>query len=267
LFPQLSLRSKVILGSVAVVIVVAGLVLVSAVMLRHSSSRTAMPATQPTSVPPTAAQSVSPTLNPSQSAGVASDLQLLAAMTPVSAATSASYPALAGPTIAQPDLFARAFAVRLLTQDYQQPRSDLVSWVQAESASSTEPVVVGLVPENLRSKLAAYSVTESSDGSAVPVPSQAMWTSLKQRHAYTTVSVQKVIEPLKWSDAVAEGQLTDPGITEREVDAMMTTHWVEGKAHRSSTQSVALTMNLEGPPVRSGYGFVTAVLYNTVAAG
>jgi hypothetical protein len=267
LFSQLSLRSKLILSSTAVALVAAGLVLASSVVLRHSSSRTATPGTQPTSTPPTVSQSASPTLNPSQSAGVASDLQLLAAMIPVRAATSTSYPALAGPTVAQPDLFARAFAVRLLTQNYQQPRTDLVSWVQAESASSTEPVVVGLVPENLRSKLAAYSVTESSEGSAVPVPSPAVWTSLKQRHAYTTVSVQKVIEPLKWSDAVAEGQLADPGITEREVDATVTTHWTQGKLHRSSTRSVALTMNLEGPPARSGYGFVTAVLYNTVKVG
>ena len=267
MFSQLSLRSKVILSSSAAVIVVAGLVLISAVVLRHSSSRTGTPVVRPTSATPTAALSASPTLNASQSAGVASDLQLLAAMAPVSAATSTSYPALAGPTIAQPDLFAHAFAVRLLTQNYQQPRADLVSWVQAESASSTEPVVVGLVPENLRPKLAVYSLTESSDGSAVPIPSPIVWASLKHRHVYTTVSVQKVIEPLKWSDAVAEGELTDPGITEREVDAIVTTHWLQGKAHRTSTQSVALTMNLEGPPVRSGYGFVTAVLYNTVKVG
>jgi hypothetical protein len=72
---------------------------------------------------------------------------------------------------------------RLLTQNYQQPRADLVSWVQAESASSTEPRVVGLVPENLRPKLAVYSVTESSDGSAVPVPSPAIWPRVCLGHS------------------------------------------------------------------------------------
>jgi len=31
--------------------------------------------------------------------------------------------------------------------------------------------------------------------------------------------------------------------------------------------SVALVVNLEGPPVRIGYGFVTAITYNVVKVG
>jgi hypothetical protein len=31
--------------------------------------------------------------------------------------------------------------------------------------------------------------------------------------------------------------------------------------------SVALVVNLEGPPVRAGYGFVASIIYNVVAVG
>jgi hypothetical protein len=178
--------------------------------------------------------------------------------------SSKDYPAISGSALLQPDLYARAFATRLLTQDYRHSRTGLLSWVQAESAQSSEPRVVGLVPASLRSKLAVYSLTESADGSAVPIPSVSDWAAWQRKHAYTSVTVQKVIEPIKWSQAVAAGQLTDPGATERELDALVTTHWTEGKQKRTATQSVALTINLEGPPSRITYGFVTAVLYTIV---
>ena len=136
---------------------------------------------------------------------------------------------------------------------------------QSESAQSTEPRVVGLVPKNLRGKLAVYSLTESIDGSSIPIPSSTEWAAWQRRGGYTTVTVQKVSEPLKWSQAVADGQLTDPGATARDVDAQVVTHWTAGRKHQTSAQSVALSLSLEGPPAHSGYGFVTAVTYDAVA--
>jgi len=219
-----------------------------------------------TAVPPVSAPgSLTGALTPAQSAGVASDIALLTAAPAVVPATSSRHPAITGVTRSQPDLYAREFATRLLTQDYRAPRADLLAWVQSESVRSEEPRVVGLVPVELRPKLAVYSVTEAVDGSAVPVPSQQDWADWAARRAFTTVTVQKVVEPLKWSEAVASGELVDPGITAREVDALVVTHWTEHGTPKTSTHSIALSLSLEGPPSRGGYGFVTAVTYQSVA--
>ena len=106
----------------------------------------------------------------------------------------------------QPDLYAAAFVRRLLTQDYQTPRADLLAWVQAESAQTTEPLVVGLVPPELRDRLAVYSVTDAASGPA-PVPSEDEWRSLAARNATTTAVIDRVIEPQSWSNAVDAGRI------------------------------------------------------------
>jgi Xaa-Pro aminopeptidase len=215
--------------------------------------------------PPVAAPgALTGALTPAQSAGIASDIASLTAAPAVAPATSSRYPAITVPAKSQPDLYARHLATRLLTQDYRTSRADLLAWVQSESVQSSEPRVVGLVPAELRPKLAVYSVTQALDGSAVPVPSQRDWAQWAARRAFTTVTIQKVVEPLKWSEAVASGELVDPGITAREIDAVVVTHWTERGTHKSSTHSIALSLSLEGPPARSGYGFVTAVTYQSV---
>ncbi len=76
---------------------------------------------------------------------------------------------ISGETATQPDLYAAEFVRRLLTQRYDQPRAAHLAWVQAESAPTTEPLVVGLVPERLRDRLAVYSVTTGYPTDA-PVP-------------------------------------------------------------------------------------------------
>jgi hypothetical protein len=271
LFSTLSPGRRLALGAGALVAVLTLLVLGSAAVIHMSERGNPASASQPSGSSPVAAASaaapggLTETLSPAQSAGVASDIALLTATPAVTPATSARYPAISGVATSQPDLYARAFASQLLTHDYRTPRKELLAWVQYESAQCAEPRVVGLVPSDLRSKLAVYSVTMAADGSAVPIPSQRDWDQWAARHAYTTVTIQKVTEPLKWSEAVSSGQLTDPGATAREVDAEVVTHWTERGKPRRATHSVALNMSLEGPPSHDGYGFVTSVIYNSVA--
>jgi len=254
------LRTKLIAGSAVAMI---GLILTIAGFIAIGSRHQKQAVTGHAAGTP--AMTPAQTSAPSGSEDVRHDLQLLSDMPSVYPSQVSSYHPFAKSVLSQPDLFARGFATRLLTQNYADDRQELLAWVQAVSAQTAEPLVVGLVPANLRSKLAVYSVSESADGSVLPVPSASEWASLRAKRAYTTVQVQKVVEPVQWSEAVAGNELTDPGITEREVDALVITHWRQGKRSASSSKSVALTINLEGPPARGTFGFVTAVLYSEVA--
>ena len=148
-----------------------------------------------------------------------------------------------------------------MTQDYRTSRDQLLAWVQSESAQSTDPLVVGLTPVDLRSRMAVASVQDGVNGPA-PVPSQSDWAALAARQGYTTVQIQKVTEPVSWAGAVANGQITDPGVTARQVDAEVTLHTTDHGQAITAASSVALTIQLEGPPVRDGYGFVAAIIYN-----
>jgi hypothetical protein len=183
------------------------------------------------------------------------------AQTPVNPATSAQYPAVSSQARQQPDLYAATFTRELLTQDYRTSRNDLLAWVQSETAPSTEPLVVGLTPVWLRPKLALWSVQDDT-GSPAIVPNRSDWAALAARHGYTTVQIQKVTEPVTWANAVAGGQITDPGVTARQVDAKVTLNTTDHGQATTSASSVALTIQLEGPPVTGGYGFVVAVIYD-----
>jgi hypothetical protein len=164
----------------------------------------------------------------------------------------------------QPDLYAAAFVRQLLTQDYRTDREQLLAWVQSESAQSADPLVVGLTPVDLRGRMAVASVQDGVNGPA-PVPSQSDWAGLARRQGHTTVQIQRVIEPVPWASAVASGQITDPGVTARQVDADVTLHTTDHGKDTVEHYSVALVVNLEGPPVLGGYGFVTAITYNVAA--
>ena len=74
---------------------------------------------------------------------------------------------VAGDETGQPDLYAAAFTRTLLTQNYATPRRGLLGWVQAESAPTAEPTVIGLVPRRLRGRWAVFSLT---DGPVSPIP-------------------------------------------------------------------------------------------------
>ena len=164
----------------------------------------------------------------------------------------------------QPDLYAAEFVRRLLTQDYRTSRAEHLAWVQSEAAQTSEPLVIGLVPKELRDHLAVYSVTDAVSQPPA-VPGQNEWTALGLQDAYTTVRIEGVTEPMAWSTAVSSGRISDPGITGREVAAAVTLHYrKEGKAV-TSTSSVAMTLNIQGPPTRASWGFVTAVTYSSLA--
>ena len=190
----------------------------------------------------------------------------ISAVQPVGPATSARYAAVSAQARQQPDLYAAAFAGQLLTQDYRTDREQLLAWVQSESAQSTDPLVVGLTPVDLRGRMAVASVQDGVNGPG-PVPSQSDWADLAGRQGHTTVQVQRVIEPVPWASAVAGGQITDPGVTARQVDDDVTLHTTDQGKATVEHFSVALVVNLEGPPVRGGYGFVTAITYNVAAVG
>jgi hypothetical protein len=175
-------------------------------------------------------------------------------------------PRISGELAQHPDLYAAEFVRRLLTQDFRSPRQAHLAWVQAESAQTTEPLVVGLVPPRLRDRLAVYSVTDRTDG-APPVPTEQEWRQLAATRAVTTVEIQRVTEPFAWTSAVAAGRISDPGITGREVDALVTRHTPGTHTGEDAKFSVAITLNLEGPPVRAAWGFVTAATYNAIPIG
>lgn len=177
-----------------------------------------------------------------------------------------SLPLITGEATTQPDVFAGNFARGLLTQTYQTPRASLLAWVQAESTATADPLVVGLVPTNLRDRFAVYSVTDTSDGAA-PVPTATEWTELATAHAWTSVRIDWVVEPTAWSDAVAAGRITDPGTTARLVSATVTRHTTIDRRSASEVFSVALTLNLEGPPTRPDWRFVAALTYTPLPLG
>jgi hypothetical protein len=182
---------------------------------------------------------------------------------PVDAATSPQYPAVSAEARQQPDLYAAAFARELLTQDYRTSRNQLLAWVQSESAQSTEPLVVGLTPVELRATMALASVQDRVHGPS-PVPSDSDWAQLAARQGHTTVQIQRISEQVSWATAVAKAQITDPGVTARQVDAEVTLQTTDLGKVTEQKYSVALVINLEGPPVLDGYRFVAAITYNVV---
>ena len=219
---------------------------------------------------PTAATIPSPSgpgsLAAEQKSELEQSINRMSAVQPVGPATSARYAAVSAQARQQPDLYAAAFVRQLLTQDYRTDREQLLAWVQSESAQSTDPLVVGLTPVDLRGRMAVASVQDGVNGRA-PVPSQSDWADLAGRQGHTTVQIQRTIEPVPWASAVAGGQITDPGVTARQVDADVTLHTTDHGKVTAEHFSVALVVNLEGPPVLGGYGFVAAITFNVAVEG
>jgi hypothetical protein len=208
-----------------------------------------------------------PSSSPDDSGALASDLVRLAAASVVRPATSPDFPAVPDSQRAQPDLYARAFATELLTQDYRTDRAALVAWVQSETVPTSEPLVVGLVPDELRPRLGVWTVTDSTDGTAAPIPTEADWRAWAARGGTASVEIVRVSEPAAWADAVAAGRITDPGVTACDVDAVVTTRWQDHGKTVTAKRSVFLSLTLEGPPTRAGYGYVNTVAYRSAPIG
>jgi hypothetical protein len=228
---------------------------------------TAQPAPLPTASPVSSPRAEPP--NPAEELGVRK-FELNAEIARLRATPTADprspLPRITGDAVQQTDLYAAAFTTQLLAQDYRRPRGEWVSWVQAESARTEEPLVVGLVPPDLRDRWAAFSVTDAHDGPA-PIPATNEWARLAAREARTSVRILRVTEPMTWTNAVEAGRITDPGITARIVSAEVTlTTTVDGRFEAERT-SVELGLEFEGPPTRSTWGFVGAVTYTAIPVG
>lgn len=184
------------------------------------------------------------------------------ASTPLYASKSAS-PRITGAATEQADLYAAEFVRRLLSRDYAKvSRDSHLAWVQAESAPTTEPLVIGLVPESARDRFAVWSVTDTTSGPA-PVPAHGDWTQLASQHTIDAAQVERVHQPAVWTNAVASGRITDPGVTAREVSAMVTRSSLAG----TQRFSVAVSLNVEGPPTRAAFGVVGAITFTSIPVG
>lgn len=195
------------------------------------------------------------------------DLASLRDMPAISPAISAQYPAVADAARGQADLYARAFVTTLFTQDYRSERAGLLAWVQSEAVATREPLVVGLVPVALQSKLGAWSLTESSDGSPTPIPDDQEWRAWGLRHGVASIEILRVTEPASWAAAVADGRITDPGVTARDVDGLVTTTWLDRGRVQTAKRSIFLSLTLEGPPSLTHFGYVNIVAYRTTPVG
>jgi len=265
--PLTGISSRRKWATAAALLVVPALIAVVVIVNGHASPTSAGLAGvkgPSTTVVTTPSPSGARSLTAEQGAELQQSISRMRAVMRVGAVTSLQYAAVSAEARQQPDLYAAAFVLQLLTQDYRIGRDQLLAWVQSESAQSTEALVVGLTPVELRGKLALSSVQDGVNGLS-PVPTQAAWTQFAGRQGYTTVQIQRVIEPVSWASAVARGQITDPGVTARRVDAEVTLHTTDRGKPSAALYSVALVVNLEGPPVRAGYGFVAAITYNVAA--
>lgn len=260
LISPLSWRARMIGLALVLFLVLAILVLTGSVAKVGSRQAEVTPTRATPS--PAAVRGVPP-LNPGQSGALDDQIARLRAMTPVAPATPASPGSITDEATRHPDLYAAEFVKHLLTQDYRTPRAQLLAWVQSEAVQTSEPLVIAMVPPQLRDKWALFSVTDPAGGKA-PIPVKDEWARLAQLQGYTTVEVQRVSEPMVWSSAVSSGRITDPGLTGREVTALVTLHTAADGRASASVASVALTLNLEGPPVRPAWGFVTVVTYTQI---
>ncbi|WP_147068293.1 hypothetical protein [Terrabacter aerolatus] len=256
-----ALRPFVVVAVIALLLTAS----VVGVVLSRRQGPASQAARRPATTDSAGMQLNSPTAQPGTTAReadpVAADIERLRAVSWVSPPTREAR--IAGEVTQQPDLYAAEFVRRLLVQDYRRPRAEHLAWVQAESAQTSEPLVVGMVPKELRSRLAVYSVTEAA-GQTPAVPGAKEWDALALQDAYTSVHIEHVEEPMAWSTAVSSGRIGDPGVTGREVSATVTLHYLKAGRPATTTSSVAMALNLEGPPSRSAWGFVTAVTYSSL---
>jgi hypothetical protein len=264
-------------GKVAVATMACAVLLLAAVgiaaLVPHGSAPTSDPAASAIPAISTTTQAGNPPsspprepIQPADVADVADDAAVarLRGVEPV--VPSPATAKITGGAAQQPDLYAAEFVRRLLTQDYRQPRIEHLRWVQAESATTTEPLVIGKVPPELRGRLAVFSATDIGSGPA-PIPAAQEWEGFGLQQAFTTVVIDRVEEPFAWTNAVASGRITDPGITGREVAATVTRHTRVNDHDATTTFSVSVLLNLEGPPVRRYWGVVAVISYTAIQTG
>lgn len=268
-YPRSRTRSRVVGAIVTVLTVLVASILMTLSLVRSNESgdATTHPGVTPSSPSPPTQTGV-----PEGAAGQpgirrgALEAELARLRAAPEMTTDSTLPRITGHATQQPDLYAAEFTRRLLTQDYGKSRQTWLSWVQTESARTDEPLVVGLVPPELRDRWAVFTVTDATDSPA-PIPTAEEWARLSKQTGRTTVRVLRVSEPMAWTNAVEAGRITDPGITARIVSAeVILTTVVDGRTRHQAT-SVELGLEFEGPPTRDMWGFVGTVTYAAIPLG
>jgi hypothetical protein len=80
------------------------------------------------------------------------------------------------------------------------------------------------------------------------LPSAGMWATLAQDHTASAFTVTGVSEPASWMEAVTSGEITDPGLTAREVIGVQKLGYGAGAARRTTAQTQELIVAMLCPP-------------------
>ncbi len=194
------------------------------------------------------------------------ELAMLAAAPDVIPASTALLPPIPPSQRTQPDLYARAFFTALFTHPYPGvTRAQMLAWVQTQQAVS--PFITGGTPAE-RNRLLVESASDPawSNHGAAALPDNAGWTHAVAGRASVRIDRLTCLTPPEWETAIAEGDITDAGLTARLVSADMTMTWTDGGKRKAQTFSAALTMLLDGPPTAGQYG-VVAIADTSVVQG
>jgi hypothetical protein len=165
------------------------------------------------------------------------------------AADSAAYPSVPVADRNDPTAYATAFIAELLDRDYRdQSRTQLLAWVQAESAPNTLPGV----PASLAPRSLVWSLT-TPEGAGDPVPSTGRWTTLAESGAsQTVVGLQTEVDP-DWLTLISTGwEPVDPAMTMLTVTGTITISDTAGQ----TSQQLLLVLTLGSNGSRPGYGAV-----------
>ncbi len=196
----------------------------------------------------------------------AQERAMLDAAPDVAPATTALLPPIPAADRTQPDLYARAFFTALFTHPWAKvTRHQMLAWVQAQQAAS--PFITGGTTAQLN-RLLVESATDpawNNSGYAV-LPDDAGWAQAVAGRAGVRLAHLICMIPPQWEAAISDGDITDPGLTERLVSADLTMTWTDSGHRKTQQFSFALSLLLEGPPTTGQYG-VVVIADTTVTQG
>jgi hypothetical protein len=194
----------------------------------------------------------------------AQELAQLDAAPTVAPATAPLLPPVPAQERTQPDLYARAFFTALFAHPYAGvTRGQMLAWIQSQQAATT--FITGGSPAQ-RNRLLVESGSDpawSNHGFAA-LPDEATWAQASAGRMSVRIDRLTCLTPPDWEQAIAAGEVTDPGLTERLVSGDITTAWTHGGQRQSQKVSVALTLLLEDPPTAGQYGVVVIADTNAV---
>jgi hypothetical protein len=219
--PILLITLLVVAATVAVV--VAHIVLMPS---HRQASRSGQPT--PTRVPPASATSIPATSAslPSSPTTPTSSRRVIKGLKPTTSA----------------DVYAAEVARGLLSIDYATTsRRETLSMWRAEVAN-TLPLGV---PRGTTLSSARKAGLASIDAA---LPSAAMWPSMAAEAIITHFQVTAVTEPPSWLAAVADAEITEPGLTARTVSGVENIRYRSGPTASTSTVPESIVVAMLCPP-------------------